>query len=212
MSMDAPVSDELKFYCFDMCFMEPMVANKRYMHCKDFGNQFPNLVRVVEQILMNFPEDAPRAEQMFNDLLEQGYEGLIIKNANKPYHFGRPTVKANYGYKYKPFGTFDARIIGVEQSTQIKDGVERTKDAFGHSKTSKKKDDRELIEMASAFLVDWEGVEMKVSLAMTNPEKVEIWTNKDKYLNRIIEFKGMMVGAKERVRHPVFLRFRDDKL
>ena len=39
----------------------------------------------------------------------------------------------------------------------------------------------------------------------------EIWENQKKYIGKTIEFKGMLVGAKDLIRHPVFLRFRSDK-
>jgi hypothetical protein len=39
----------------------------------------------------------------------------------------------------------------------------------------------------------------------------DIWKNKDNYVGKWIEFKGMLVGSKDKVRHPVFLRYREDK-
>jgi len=42
-------------------------------------------------------------------------------------------------------------------------------------------------------------------------KKEEVWKNKEKYIGRIIEYKGMLVGAKDVPRHPTFVRFREDK-
>jgi len=41
--------------------------------------------------------------------------------------------------------------------------------------------------------------------------KKEVWKNKESYIGRYIEYKGLMVGAKDLPRHPVYLRMRDDK-
>ena len=68
--------------------------------------------------------------------------------------------------------------------------------------TSKKVGDRILIEKASAFWVKYNGQDLKVTLAMTDPEKEEVWQNRDTYIGRMIEYKGMLVGAKDVPRHP----------
>jgi hypothetical protein len=46
---------------------------------------------------------------------------------------------------------------------------------------------------------------------MTDEEKMDVWKNQSKYLGRMIEYKGMLVGAKDLPRHPVYIRMRDDK-
>lgn len=52
---------------------------------------------------------------------------------------------------------------------------------------------------------------VKVTLAMTDVEKEEVWKNWTNYIGKTIEWKGMLVGAKDVPRHPVFIRFREDK-
>lgn len=46
---------------------------------------------------------------------------------------------------------------------------------------------------------------------MTDEEKEEVWKYRKKYLGKIIEYKGMLVGSKDLPRHPVYLRMREDK-
>ncbi len=60
----------------------------------------------------------------------------------------------------------------------------------------------------------YEGKALKVVIAMTDKEKEVVWKNQSKYLGRLIEYKGMLVGAKENglPRHSVFIRYRDDKI
>jgi hypothetical protein len=45
---------------------------------------------------------------------------------------------------------------------------------------------------------------------MTHEERISIWNNRDKYIGKMIEYKGLEVGAKNVPRHAVFVRFRDD--
>ena len=46
---------------------------------------------------------------------------------------------------------------------------------------------------------------------MNDEQKIEVWKNRDKYIGQWITYKGMTVGSKDVVRHPVFVRFRDSK-
>jgi len=46
---------------------------------------------------------------------------------------------------------------------------------------------------------------------MTDVEKIEIWNNQEKHINRFIEWKGLLVGAKDKPRHATSIRWRADK-
>jgi DNA ligase-1 len=155
--------------------------------------------------------DYTNIENKFEEALAWGCDGLILRSPNGRYKFGRGTVKEGLIYKLKPFQTFDAKILDVLQGTIVDPNAEKKINELGNSVTSKKKGDRILANKASDFVVLYEGKELKVSIAMTLKEKEEVWANKGKYIGRWIEYKGMLVGAKDLPRHPVFLRFRDDK-
>ena len=165
-------------------------------------------IKIVEQIEVKSKDEVM---ELFKKALNDGYEGLILKDPNSPYKFGRSTLNEEYSLKVKPFETFDAQIIGVQQATEVDVNAEKTVNELGRSVTSKKKGDRVLIEKASAFFVKYNDNELKVNLAMNDKEKEEVWKNKEDYTGRWIEYKGMMIGAKDVPRHPVFVRFRDDK-
>jgi DNA ligase-1 len=143
--------------------------------------------------------------------LSQGYEGLILRDPKSLYKCGRGTIKEGIIFKVKPFITFDAKITGVEQSTEVNEDAEKTINELNRSVTSKRKNDRHLIEKASAFWVDYEGKPLKVVLAMTDPEKVAVWANRASLIGKTIEYKGMLVGSKDVPRHPVMIRYREDK-
>jgi DNA ligase-1 len=150
-------------------------------------------------------------EPLYENALAWGCDGLILRDPNGRYKFGRGTIKEGLIYKMKPFQTFDAKIIGIIQATEVREGAEKKINELGRSVTSKKKDDRILIEKAAAFVVMYEGKELKVTIAMTDEEKEDVWKHQNKYLGRMIEYKGMLVGSKDLPRHPVYIRMRDDK-
>lgn len=217
---DELVPESLKFYCFDMvsevnldvpfasrienvkhiatrynrCNVPPFCDDKVWVH--------------VDQTLVSNKEEVV---ELFAKALEMGQEGLILRDPNGKYKTGRGTVKEGLIYKVKPFETFDAKVTAVIQATEVREGAEKKTNELGRSVTSKKKDDRVLIEKASAFEVMYNGLPLKVTLAMTDEEKEYTWGNKHNFIGRTIEYKGMLVGAKDLPRHPVFLRFRTDK-
>lgn len=204
------IPESLKFYCFDsiedgnfnQCF------EARANRVCEVAFMFPELIIGVGQ---DFVYSKEEVEKYFNEMLALGYEGLILRHPNGWYKFGRGTLKEGLIYKLKPFEDFDGKILDVVQSTEVNEDAEKKTNELGRSVTSKKVGERHLIEKASAFVVMYEGKELKVTLAMTDTEKEEVWKNKESYIGRWITYKGMLVGAKDLPRHPVMLRFREDK-
>jgi len=208
--LDKELPEDLFFYCFDAIkkenFNQPF--NERLNNITtDFGICIPYVSIIKQQLIFH----ATAVDSYYEEALDWGCDGLILRSPEGRYKFGRGTVKEGLIYKMKPFQTFDAKIIGIIQATEVREGAEKKINELGRSVTSKKKDDRILIEKASAFLVMYEGKELKVTIAMTDEEKIDVWKNQSKYLGRIIEYKGMLVGAKDLPRHPVYIRMRDDK-
>jgi DNA ligase-1 len=208
---DEPLPDSIKFYCFDrtnVIMANEIPAHVRYMVVQtELANVSP-YVEVLEQRTISTPEEA---KAMFEEAVAKGYEGLILKDPNSFYKHGRISTTSGDGYKFKPYQTWDARIIAVEQATEVAPTAEKKKTEYGYSKTSRKKGDRIPVEKASAFTVLYDGKLLKVSLAMTYKEKEQVWREKDSYIGKTIEYKGMLVGAKDVPRHPVFVRMRPDK-
>lgn len=190
----------IEFFMFDI-IIDDVEFEKRFIQYKNLDISH---IIGVGQVVVNNKQDVL---DRFIVAQKEGYEGLILKNPNGKYKFGRATVKENLCYKVKPFIDFSRLIKGVVQATQVKDGTERTINELGHSVTSKKKDDRELIDKASAFIVDWNGQDLKVTIAATDIEKEEIWSNREDYIGKEVNFKAMEIGMKDLPRHPTTTRY-----
>jgi DNA ligase-1 len=206
--LDCKLPDDLNFYCFDVieCEQYNETFNSRIAHLDNLP-ELSHMEKIKNYSVFKIEE----VNNLFENALAWGCDGLILRDVNGRYKFGRGTVKEGLIYKLKPFETFDAKILDVLQGTVVDPKAEKTINELGYSRTSKLKEDRLPSGRASDFVVDYEGKTLKVSIAMTQEEKEEVWNNKKKYIGRWIEYKGMLVGAKELPRHPIFLRFRDDK-
>ena len=209
--LDKELPKDLFFYCFDSIKCEDYDApfNDRVVNTQKFITQIEQ--QYVSLLSQNLITEHIKIQELYEKALEFGCDGLILRAPNGRYKFGRGTIKEGLIYKMKPFMTFDAKIIGIIQATEVREGAEKKINELGRSVTSKKIADRVLIEKAAAFIVMYEGKELKVTIAMTDEEKEDVWKNQSKYLGRIIEYKGMLVGAKDLPRHPVYIRMRDDK-
>lgn len=205
------IPKHLKFYCFDAIKNNEFDEDFSLRYANDvlkIEGAFPRLANSVYHKKVNTKEEV---EKYFEEVLKEGYEGLILRSFDGRYKCGRGTIREGLIYKVKPFRTFDGEIIDVIQSTEVDPNVEKKINELGRSVTSKKKENRILINKASCFAVKYEGLDLKVVIAMTDEEKEEIWINKESYIGKIIEYKGMMIGSKDVPRHPVMIRFRDDK-
>jgi len=206
------IPPHLKFYSFDYIQGSELET--------PFKKRYQNLLaaHIFEipselSVAVDHKEISTKAdiEKFFEESLRDGNEGAMLRDPEGIYKRGRGTLKQGIIYKLKPYRTFDAVITGVVQATVVDPSAEKKTNELGRSVTSKKKGDRIPIEKACAFWVDYEGKPLKVVLAMTDEEKEEVWKNQDSYIGRTIEYKGMLVGAKDLPRHPIMLRFREDR-
>jgi len=202
------IPNSINYHCFDIVKTE------------DLKKPFAQRVNDYQTLLLDnrfikvtqtFVYSTAHVKDLMDKALLNGYEGLILKSPDGYYKTGRCTLNEGLMFKMKPYITFDAIIIAVEQATIVDPKAIKKKNELGGSVTSKKKGDRILVEQASAFTVFFNGFKLSVSLASTHKMSKEIWQNKDKYIGRVIEYRGMVIGMKDLPRHPQFLRFRDDK-
>ncbi len=207
MSMDKPIDDTLEFHCFD-CIVndEPnMPFESRYVH---FFNTLQNIpfIKIVNHY---YATNKEQIDIMFEKALKKGYEGLILRNPQGRYKYGRSTEREGFLLKIKPFKTFDAQIIDVVE--RMENLNESETNELGESFKRNTVDAKKGTGVASAFIVNYEGKEMKVTLTGPEYKRHMIWQNKRLYKGKWIEFKAMLIGAKDVPRHPTFLRMRKDR-
>jgi DNA ligase-1 len=219
------IPESLKFNCFDCLKIKNTTDEvietlntpfiRRLQWTSEARDKFSSLMTVLQH---EYIDNENEVENYFQKALAEGYEGLILRNGEGHYKFGRCTVKENTLFKVKPFRTFDGKIIEVTQGTEVNPNAEKTINELGMSVTSKKKNDRVLINRVRDFVIEYGGDSrnkchiLKVSSSsLTHKERENLWKIKDTLIGQWIEYKGMLVGSKDVPRHPVFIRFRESK-
>jgi DNA ligase-1 len=125
--------------------------------------------------------------EYYSAVRHDGGEGVIVKPTGGDY---RCTRSRNW-LKIKDQQTVDAPIIGLEEGTGKYQG------------------------MLGAVIVDLEGVEVRVGSGFTDEERKRLWddahADEPWSYNRLIEIEYHEKTPDGSLRHPRFVRFRDDK-
>ncbi len=142
-------------------------------------------------------------------MLNEGYEGLILRNCEGLYKYGRSTVKEGYLLKLKRFVDDEAVVIGFEE--RMHNGNEATTNELGRTKRSSHQAGKTGRGDLGALVCRFRDIEFNIGTGFDDNERAAIWKDKDNYLGRIAKFKHFTVGVKDAPRHPVFLGWRDPK-
>lgn len=140
--------------------------------------------------------------------LEEGYEGVMLRDPQGTYKFGRSTVRENILLKVKRFEDAEATVIRIDEKMSNQNTAE--KDNFGRTKRSSCLDGMVPMETTGALFVrNSDGLEFSIGSGLNDEMRDEIWKNKSDYIGRIVKYKFFPQGVKDLPRHPVFLGFRD---
>jgi len=122
-------------------------------------------------------------EHYYQTFRNKGFEGAIVKPNNFPYE-----KKRSFGWlKIKDRNTVDVEITGLQEGTGKFEG------------------------QLGALVVNFEGVTVNVGSGLTDALRESIWLDKDSHIGRLVEVEYHEVTPDKSLRHPRFIRFRDDK-
>lgn len=162
--------------------------------------------------------DYKQLEGFEEEVLDQGYEGLILRDPEGPYKFNRSTTKEGWMLKLKRFEQDEAVIIGFEELLHNDNSPEL--DERGYTKRATVQAYKHGGNKLGAFfckLLDREtktpidGSAFSVGTGFTDEQRIRFWRDRDELFGRIITVKHFaQQGVKNALRHPVFISFREE--
>ena len=211
------IKGEPDFHVWMFDYVEPTDDT---LHIRDYGARVRQLEEldalgdfkaikgrytVLTPTLVNDFEDVQKLEERW---LSEGYEGVMLRDPNGTYKFGRSSVKENIILKVKKFLDAEGIVVGFKE--KMSNQNEATLDAFGYTERKGGKDGMVPANTLGAFrLMLHDGQEVSCGSGLNDEQRKEIWDNQDKYLEQFVKFKYMAHGIKDLPRHPIFLGFRD---
>ena len=199
---------DFKVWIFD--FVNPKDEVKPYKERMDELRKFENFnIPSYEILFPTIVSNQEQIDQLMINNLNAGYEGLMLRDPNGIYKFGRSSVKENILLKVKEFMDDEAEIISFrEKMINTNEGL---KDNFGRTKRSSCQDGlKPSGTLGGLILRNSEGLEFSCGSGLNDALRDEIWKNKSKYLGKLVKYKFMSKGIKDLPRHPVFMGFRDE--
>jgi hypothetical protein len=212
------IPDDIGYYVFDMMTAEEWDNGTEQNFIARYLNYTRDLADIpkvfpVKQWHITSPEEA---ETFYNGQIEQGHEGMILRQLFAKYKHGRCTVNQDGLWKFKEFVTHDAVIVSIEEQMKLKEGVERTRNELGHLERRFEQDLYEPAGMVGAFIVSYNTLNFKVKPGKghNNLVKRSWWkaylTNPFNFIGHHCEFKYMPHGTKDKPRIGSLVRFRPD--
>jgi DNA ligase-1 len=168
---------------------------------------------VVDTWVCESPADVEEYEAA---LLAQGHEGVILRDPNALYKYGR-SGKRGPLIKVKRFIDFEAVVIGVYE--ELHNANEATKDAFGRTERSSHKANKHGKGTLGGLVLraingPCEGIEFRCGTGFDAEQRRMLWdfhTRSSEFpiVGRTAKIKSFPVGVKDKPRFPVFLGWRD---
>lgn len=210
-SHNKPIPSNAYFLMFDSLNNKATIDTQtRYYNRFLFAESIASKLDKVKMVKVMTVHRANQLKSLFTKALEIGHEGLVLRDLNARYKFGRTTLKEGIAYKMKPYSTYDAKIIDYKQR------LENTNESFtnelGYATKRNTKDAKEETGILATLTVELEdGTIQDVSMTGDLEWRRNLWNQREGLVGKTIEFKGMSYGKKDKLRHPIFLRFREDK-
>lgn len=204
--MSAEGEPDVKFYVFDICNRpeETFTARRFILHNK--LKNLPSDSKVV-MLQQHYVETLYDLQQYLEDERIKGGEGLICRNPDGKYKYGRSTPKEQLSVKLKFFEAGEFEVIGFEE--RMHNTNEATTNELGYTERSSCKENLIPMNTLGSLVLKYGDSEFRCGTGFSDAQRKEIWENKESYLGKLASIRYMSVGQAILPRIPSFQGFRD---
>lgn len=197
---------DVTFYVFDIFTSNTETYKERLYTLNDklVLDQYHNIV-ATQQLYIQTKEELT---ELLNKEKVKGGEGLIGRNPNGVYKYGRSTPKEQFSMKFKFFKTEEFEVVGFTE--RMHNSNEQKRDALGYAERSSAKDGMIPMNTLGSLVLKYGDTTFNVGTGFTDALRDEIWFNQEKYLGKLASVRYMSVGMDKLPRVPSFQGFRDE--
>ncbi len=205
--MSTEGNPDVTFYVFDVWDTpdEDFTARRFILHNRMKAVSPESKVVVLEQ---NYVQTLYELQQYLEDERIKGGEGLICRNPNGKYKYGRSTPKEQLSVKLKFFSESEFKVVGFEELHSNTN--EQTINELGYSTRSTHKQNQIPMGILGSLVLEFGDLTFKVGSGFTMEQRSEIWKNQYSYLGKLASVRYMDVGVKHLPRCPTFKGWRDE--
>ena len=165
--------------------------------------EYPEWVIVDTPVLI---KNRQELDIFVNEAIDQGHEGVILRQGKSKYKFGRASFKTQELLRIKPMEDDEAEIVGFE--CEYENTNEAGVDKHGHTKRSHAQEGLIPKDTLGKLICNhpkWG----KLSISGFEDDVAdEIWRNQPKYMGELACFRFQKVGSLEKPRLPKFKGIR----
>ena len=204
MSVDG--TPDVTFYVFDVLTNNTAPYKERLYELNDrlVLEQYPNII-AAQQKYVQTKEDLLK---LLHKERIKGGEGLICRNPNGKYKYGRSTPKEQLSVKLKFFENGEFEVIGFEE--RMHNTNEATTNELGYTERSSCKENLIPMNTLGSLVLKYGDSSFKVGTGFNDEQRQEIWNNKESYLGKLASIRYMSVGMDKKPRVPSFIGWRDE--
>ena len=207
--MSADGEPDFVLHVFDSWDMTGESYRSRFSRLRELeDHMFDARFQVLPQASLG---DERLVQELMSHYVEKGYEGLMLRDPDGLYKFGRATVKQGQLLKLKAWEDAEAILVGVQE--EMHNANELTQDNLGHAKRSGHAENMVGKARMGAMRVRnedlWPGIEFGIGTGFDAEQRSAYWATRGMLVGKIVKFKYFPTGSKEAPRFPVFLGFRD---
>lgn len=201
---------DVTLYAFDMWNQTDKTYESRYNTLLEVIYQQPQVYDVRYNTINTHKELLAYADKQ----IQAGYEGIMLRNPNTTYKYGRATNNTQELLKYKLFEDSEFECVGVEELMHNENELKL--DELGYAERSSCKDGLKPSGMLGALILKWKDNEtFKVGTGFTEQQRKDIFAEKDSdnsIIGKLVKVKYQASGMKDKPRFPSFVgvRSRED--
>jgi len=145
-------------------------------------------------------------------ILDQGYEGVMLRSPDSRYKQGRSTVRENSLLKVKRFRDAEAIVLGVEEQMHNANPAQRNE--LGRTKRSTAKAGLVGKGTLGALVVKgapgqpFADVQFSIGTGLNDATRDTLWKVRDSLKGAQVKYRYFDIGVKDAPRHPVFVGLR----
>ncbi len=199
------------FFMFDLARLPEAGFLQRYEEM--VGWCLDNPLAFVEPVEHETIGDTQELAAYEEEILGKDFEGVMLRDPQGPYKFGRSTVREGWLLKLKRFKDSEAEVLALEE--QMSNQNELTTSELGYAKRSSAKEGKVPAGTLGRFQVrdihTGQTFAIGTGEGLTAALRAEIWSRPQEYVGRVVRYKFQECGTKDLPRLPIFTGFRDKR-